>query len=227
MFLSPSVVWKVSFPLMMPSRHLRLGSKTPDPESPVVATSRIRVENLVRNVKGSTCGGTIWDSVACVASTTMTGSPGHGGASHSCIRGRLTLVSNFSSSTNNRLKSTSSDEPCFRIFAGNAGNTNPPIRTPILASTAVRCAAVMINPEFRYTPEPVCSPLRIIAAVAIQGPPPCRSAPLDMIGAKSAPARQRANAKRTLSSPCRRQDHLGHLTAPPAQGNAEEGAALA
>src|SRR5215468_4851389 len=155
----------------------------------------------------------------------MTGSPGHGGASHSCIRGSLMLVSSFSSSTNNRLKSTSSGDPCLRTLAGNTGNTKPAMRTPILASTAVTCEAVMINPEFRYTPEPVCSPFRIIAAVAIQGPPlSLRSAPLDMIGAKSAPARQRANAKRTLSSPCRKQDHLGHLSAPWAQGNAEEGA---
>ena len=57
---------------MMPSRHFRFGSKTPDPEFPVVATSRINVENFVRNVKGSTRGETVWDSVACVASTTMT-----------------------------------------------------------------------------------------------------------------------------------------------------------
>src|SRR5215510_7957399 len=201
---------------MIPSRHLRLGSKTPDPESPVVATSRIRVENFVRNVKGSTCGGTIWDSVACLASTTMTGSPGHGGASHSCIRGSLTLESSFSS-TNNKLKSTSSAEPCFRIFAGNSGNTIPAMRTPILASTAVRCAAVMINPEFRYTPEPVCCPFPIIATVAIQGPPlSFGSAPLDMIGAKSAPARQRANAMRTLSSHCSKRDHhFGHLSVLP------------
>src|SRR5262245_45778225 len=211
---------------MMPSRHLRFGSKTPDPESPVVATSRIRVENFVRNVKGSTRGETIWDSVACLASTTMTGSPGHGGASLSCIRGSLTLESSFSS-TNNKLKSTSSAEPCFRTFAGNTGNTIPAMRTPILASTAVRCAAVMINPELRYTPEPACWSFRIIAAVAIQGPPlSFRSAPLEMIGAKSAPARQRANAKRTLSTPCRKQDHLGHLSAPRAQGNADEGAGL-
>jgi hypothetical protein len=113
------------------------------------------------------------------------------------------------------LKSTSSDEPCFRTFAGNTGNTKPAIRTPILASTAVRCEAVMINPEFRYTPEPACCPFRIIAAVAIQGPPlSFRSAPLDMIGTKSAAAKQRANAKRTLSSPCRKRDQW-------AQGNAE------
>src|SRR5262249_651502 len=108
--------------------------------------------------------------------------------------------------------STSSADPCFIPFAGNSGNTIPAIRTPILPSTAVRCAAVMINPEFRYTPEPVCCPFPIIAAVAIQGPPlSFRSAPLEMIGAKSAPARQRANAKRTLSSPCRKQDHLRHF----------------
>jgi hypothetical protein len=145
--------------------------------------------------------------VACLASTTRTGSPGHGGASHSCIRGSLILESSFSSS-NSRLKSTPSDEPCFRVFAGNSGNTIPAMRTPTRASTAVRCAAVMINPEFRYTPEPVCCPFRIIAAVAIQGPPlSFRSAPLDMMGAKSAPARQRTNEKRTLSSPCSKRDH--------------------
>src|SRR2546428_26538 len=68
---------------MMPSRHFQFGSKTPDPEFPVVAISRISVENFVRNVKHSACGGTIRDSVACLASTTMTGSPGQAGASHS------------------------------------------------------------------------------------------------------------------------------------------------
>ena len=30
-------------------------------------------------------------------------------------------------------------------------------------------AAVMINPDLRYTPEPDCPPFRIIPAVAIQG----------------------------------------------------------
>jgi hypothetical protein len=73
------------------------------------------------------------------------------------------------------------------------------MRTLIVAPIAVRFAAVMINPDFRYTPEPGCSPFLIIPAVAIQGPPlSFRSAPFEMIGAKSATARQRANAKRTL-----------------------------
>jgi hypothetical protein len=58
--------------LMMPSRHFRFGSKTPDPEFPVLATSPINVENVVRNVKGSNCGETMWDCEARRASTTMT-----------------------------------------------------------------------------------------------------------------------------------------------------------
>jgi hypothetical protein len=47
------------------------------------------------------------------------------------------------------------DEPCFNTFAGN---TTPAMRTLILASTAVRWAAVRTNPDLRYTPEPGCSP---------------------------------------------------------------------
>src|SRR5258708_7113923 len=37
----PSIV--VNFALMIPSKHLRLGSNTPDPEFPVLATSAIKV----------------------------------------------------------------------------------------------------------------------------------------------------------------------------------------
>jgi hypothetical protein len=51
-----------------------------------------------------------------------------------------------------------SDEPCFKTFAGN---TTLAMRTLILASTAVRWAAVMINPDFRYTPAPGCAPCGI------------------------------------------------------------------
>jgi uncharacterized RDD family membrane protein YckC len=107
------------------------------------------------------------------------------------------LVGSLPSSTDNRLKPTSSADPCFRTFAGNIA---PAIRTLIAASAAVGWAAVMTNRDFRYTPEPGCSPFRIIiiTAVAIQGPPlPFRSAPFEAIGAKSVTARQSANAKRT------------------------------
>src|SRR5437588_13105524 len=45
-----------SFLLMMPSRHLSPASNTPDPELPVVATSRITVGNFVRTSKGSNLG---------------------------------------------------------------------------------------------------------------------------------------------------------------------------
>src|SRR3981081_3699745 len=44
MSLVPPVVGAMNFRLIMPSRHLRFGSKTPDPEFPVVATSAISVE---------------------------------------------------------------------------------------------------------------------------------------------------------------------------------------
>jgi hypothetical protein len=72
---------------------------------------------------------------------------------------------------------------------GNTGNTTPAMRTAILASMAVRSAAVMINPEFKYTPEPACSPFRIIAAVAIQGPPfSFQSAHFETIGVKCSAA---------------------------------------
>jgi hypothetical protein len=138
----------------------------------------------------------MWDCVTRLASTTMTGSPGQGNASHNRVRGSLMLERSFSSSTSNRLKSTSSATPCFKTFAGN---TAPAIRTLILASTAVRWAAVMINPDFKYTPAPGCSSFRIILVVAIQGPPPSfRSAPIETIGAKSVTVRRSANANRTL-----------------------------
>src|SRR5712691_10702436 len=51
-YLAISLPSAMIFRLMMPRRHLRFGSKTPDPEFPVVATSPIKVENLSRNVNG-------------------------------------------------------------------------------------------------------------------------------------------------------------------------------
>jgi hypothetical protein len=66
------------------------------PEFPVVATSPTSVKNLLRSVNGSTCGETIWDREARPASTTMTGSPSQGGASHSCIWDNFMLGGNFS-----------------------------------------------------------------------------------------------------------------------------------
>src|SRR5207247_6410092 len=42
-YLAISLPPPMNFRLIMPSKHLRLGSKTPDPEFPVVATSPIRV----------------------------------------------------------------------------------------------------------------------------------------------------------------------------------------
>src|SRR6516162_1089969 len=97
-----------------------IGSKTPEPEFPVVATSAIKVENLVRHVNGNICGETMCDCVPCPASTTMTGSPGQAGASHNCICGSSVVAGSFFSSINNRLKSTSSAEPCFKTFASKS-----------------------------------------------------------------------------------------------------------
>jgi len=59
----------------------------------------------------------------------------------------------------------------------------------------------MISPDSKHTPEPDCAPFRIIPAVAIQGwLLSFRSAPAEMMGAKSVAARQSANAKRTVPS---------------------------
>jgi hypothetical protein len=49
------------FLLIMPSRHLFPASKTPDAELPVVATSLITVENLLRISKGSNVEDKIWE----------------------------------------------------------------------------------------------------------------------------------------------------------------------
>src|SRR5262245_65881725 len=67
------------FRLMMPSRHLRPASNTPDPEFPVVATSLITVANLLRTFCGSNCGDMIRDRAVPSGTATMTGSPGAGG----------------------------------------------------------------------------------------------------------------------------------------------------
>jgi hypothetical protein len=64
-----------SFRLMMPSRHLLPASNTPDPEFPVVATSLITVENLLRTSKGSNCGDMMRDRAVPSGIATMTGSP--------------------------------------------------------------------------------------------------------------------------------------------------------
>src|SRR5438045_2988196 len=75
MSLPPPGVWAVNFALMIPSRHLLFGSNTPDPELPVVATSAINVENLLRRPGARTSGEMMRDLVAFCPSTTMTGSP--------------------------------------------------------------------------------------------------------------------------------------------------------
>src|SRR5439155_7819004 len=62
----------------------------------------------------------------------MTESPGQGCSSHSCTSGSPVLMGSLCSSNNNRFKSTPSDEPCFKTFAGNT--TRPAMRTLMLAS---------------------------------------------------------------------------------------------
>jgi hypothetical protein len=162
-----------------------------------VATSAIRVENLFRKLNGSSCGrddmgprGTpgIHNDDVLPARVALHTHRRHcvAGFEAGFIRGvdlSLLLV-------DEEILSATIELPRTLLCARS-----------ILASTAVRWAAVRTNPEFRYTPAPGCSSFRIITAVAIQGPPlPSRSAPMETIGAKSVTARQSANAKRTLPS---------------------------
>ena len=51
----------VIFRLMIPSKHFCPASNTPDPEFPVVATSRITVENLFWTLAGSNAGNITWE----------------------------------------------------------------------------------------------------------------------------------------------------------------------
>src|SRR5438270_3359696 len=74
------------FLLMIPSRHLVPASNTPEPEFPVVATSRITVGNFVRILKGSNCGDMMRERAVLSGTATMTGSPGHEGFSQSGMR---------------------------------------------------------------------------------------------------------------------------------------------
>src|SRR5262245_24036230 len=75
-----------SFLLIIPSRHLVPASNTPDPELPVVATSRISVGNFVRTSKGSNCADTTRERAVLSGIATITGSPGHGGFSQRGMR---------------------------------------------------------------------------------------------------------------------------------------------
>ena len=68
----------VIFRLMIPSKHFCPASNTPDPEFPVVATSRITVENLFWTLAGSNAGNITWERAVPSGTATMTGSPGHG-----------------------------------------------------------------------------------------------------------------------------------------------------
>src|SRR5947207_11700589 len=64
------------FLLMIPRRHLVPASNTPDPELPVVATSRITVGNFVRTSKGSNWGDKMRERAVLSGIATITGSPG-------------------------------------------------------------------------------------------------------------------------------------------------------
>ncbi len=158
----PAAEVTVSLTLMMPSRHFRAGSKTPDPEFPVVATSLIKVESR-RKLRH--CGAAMRDLVMAVASATMTGSPGQGGARHNGMSGSGGLAGSLSLSTFRRLRSTS--DPCLRMVAGKVV---PAMVTLVCEFGWTRCAAVTIRPEPRYTPDPEDAPFWISLAVAIHRP---------------------------------------------------------
>src|SRR6476469_10378846 len=82
--------------LIMPSRHLRLASNTPDPEFPVLATSLITVPNFARSVWGNSFGDIMRDLAVLSGIATMTGSPGHGAISHIDNRRICRLIGNWS-----------------------------------------------------------------------------------------------------------------------------------
>src|SRR4051794_19946660 len=97
---------------------------------------------------------------------TSTGSPGQGGASHIWTSTGAMLGGSFFWSTDKRLKSTSSNDPCFKTVAGK---TPPAILTLMRASTEVRCAAVITNPDLRYMPEPDWAPSTKIPTATAEG----------------------------------------------------------
>src|SRR6266480_8141358 len=86
------------FRLIMPNRHLRLASNTPDPEFPVRATSAITVLNL-RTPGGNFSGGKIRDRAVPSGTTVITASPGQGSSAHKGLRRSLKRSGNRPSST--------------------------------------------------------------------------------------------------------------------------------
>ena len=113
------------FLLMIPSRHFRLASKTPDPEFPVVATSLMTVSNF-RTLIGSNFGESICDRAVPSGTTVMTRSPGQGGSSQSGLRRSDKRSGSRPSSTDKRVMSMVSKSPAFTTFVGNSW---PPIET--------------------------------------------------------------------------------------------------
>ena len=183
----PAAEVTVSLALMMPSRHLRAGSNTPDPEFPVVATSLIKVGKRCRIRALRNCGEAMRELLIAVASATMTGSPGQGGARHNGMSGSGGLAGSLSLSTFRRLRSTS--DPCLRMVAGKVV---PAMVTLVCEFGWTRCAAVTIRPEPRYTPDPEDAPFWISLAVAIHRP--FSSAPL-AVAAKSTGKRYNDQAR--------------------------------
>ena len=140
----------IYFRLMMPSRHLRLGSKTPDPEFPVVATSLIHVENFLRDARRHKMRPhDVGPRYLAGGVSNNDRIPWPRWRAHIAAFGILSKrAGSLCTSTDNKLKSTSS-EPCFKTLASKGVPNKPTTRTLILASTAVRCAAVMIRPDPR------------------------------------------------------------------------------
>ena len=128
--------------LIMPSRHLRLASNTPDPEFPVLATSLITVPNFERSVWGSSCGDMMCDLAVLSGIATMTVSPGHGAISHIDNRRICRLIGNLSWSTASNVRSTSAKDPSLMTFAERS---RPAISTlgRVKKDLPTTCAAVM------------------------------------------------------------------------------------
>src|SRR5204863_7786844 len=107
--------WEI-FLLMIPSRHFLCASKTPDPELPVVATSRITVENLF-TAAGNPFGDRTRDRTGPWADRLTTSSPGHGCPWHSGILRKRTLTVRPSSLRSRRAKSRCSNGLSFTTVA--------------------------------------------------------------------------------------------------------------
>src|SRR5438105_6935353 len=105
---------------MMPRRHLRVASNTPEPGYPLFPTGLISVENLFLKDGETRYGDITSERTVPSGTATITDSPIHGGLSQSCIRRMRRLTGSFWSSIERRVRSTCRNQPSLMAFAGNS-----------------------------------------------------------------------------------------------------------